>query len=253
MHSHFNIAGERFPLVEQPLDLAGTRVNLAMVPYSPEELDKIAGLRGIRERTWPYWLEDWPATYALAEVLAGEDPDQWPGPVLDLGCGAGVLAAFLRIRFGIEPYSCDFNADACRLARLNVDRNGIGPSIGRVFCGDFHSFPVQRAFGLVLAGEMLYARENQAPLLAFLVRHLLPEGTAFFADPGRSAAEGFHEAAVEAGFTVETRTLRLQVGMQGSQTGQAAQAKPSAEGSPDAPQRTKERTIAIYRLRRTIA
>ncbi len=207
MHSHFIIAGARFPLVQQPLDLAGTRVNLATVPYSPSELDRIAGLRGLEERAWPYWLEDWPATYALAEVLAGEDPATWPGPILDLGCGAGVLAAFLRLRFGIEPYSCDFNADACRLAAINVAGNGRDKPLGRVFCADFRAFPARARFGLVLAGEMLYARENQSPLLGFLGAHLVPGGAAFFADPGRSAAEGFREAAEALGFTVETRTL----------------------------------------------
>jgi SAM-dependent methyltransferase len=219
MQSHFIIAGERFPLVTETLDLAGTPVNLATVPYSPAELDRIAGLRGLKERAWPYWLEDWPATYALAEVLTKEDPADWPGPVLDLGCGSGVLAAFLRLRFGIEPFSCDFNADACRMAALNADGNGDGPAKGRVFCADFRSFPARpladrplpdrAVFGLVLAGEMLYARENQAPILDFLSRHLAPGGQALLADPGRSAAEGFREAALELDFRVETRLLPL--------------------------------------------
>lgn len=209
MQSHFIIAGERFPLVTETLDLAGTPVNLATVPYSPAELDRIAALRGLKERAWPYWLEDWPATYALAEILTREDPADWPGPVLDLGCGSGVLAAFLRLRFGIEPFSCDFNADACRMAALNADGNGHGPAKGRVFCADFRSFPASAVFGLVLAGEMLYARENQAPILDFLSRHLAPGGQALLADPGRSAAEGFREAALELGFGVETRVLPL--------------------------------------------
>jgi SAM-dependent methyltransferase len=195
--------------VTETLDLAGTPVNLATVPYSPAELDRIAGLRGLKERSWPYWLEDWPATYALAGILTAEEPADWPGPVLDLGCGSGVLAAFLRLRFGIEPFSCDFNADACRMAALNADGNGDGPAKGRVFCADFHAFPARKAFGLVLAGEMLYARENQAPILAFLSRHLAPGGQALLADPGRSAAEGFREAALELGFGVETRVLPL--------------------------------------------
>src|SRR5690606_13471591 len=112
MQSHFTIAGSRFPLVEQVIPLAGIPVPIVSVPYSPAELDRITGLRGLKENTWPYWLEDWPATYALAEVLDGESPGSWPGPVLDLGCGSGVLAAYMHLRFGIEPFSCDFNADA---------------------------------------------------------------------------------------------------------------------------------------------
>lgn len=221
MQSHFTIAGAVFPLVEQVFSLAGTPVPMVSVPYSPAELDRIAGLRGLKERTWPYWLEDWPATYALAEVLDGEDPGSWPGPVLDLGCGSGVLAAYMRLRFGVEPFSCDFNADACRLASLNA--RGAAESRGtRVFCADFRTFParsggegsgpsgpVRGLFGLVLAGEMLYARENQAPILDFLSRHLAHGGAALLADKGRSAAEGFSAAALSAGFQVETRMVRI--------------------------------------------
>lgn len=208
--------------MEQVIPLAGIPVPIVSVPYSPAELDRITGLRGLKENTWPYWLEDWPATYALAEVLDGESPGSWPGPVLDLGCGSGVLAAYMRLRFGIEPFSCDFNADACRLASLNARGPG-KPDRSRVFCADFRAFPargpgesgrgrsgpLRGLFGLVLAGEMLYARENQAPILAFLSRHLAPGGAALLADKGRSAAEGFSEAARDAGFRAETRMVRI--------------------------------------------
>ncbi|MDQ2999640.1 MAG: methyltransferase domain-containing protein [Fibrobacterota bacterium] len=212
MYSHFIIAGTRFPLVNQDLVLAGTTVNLATVPYTPAELDRIVAIRGLKERAWPYWLEDWLATYALAEVLDEEDPARWPGPVLDVGCGSGGLSTWLRIRFGLEPFSCDFNSDACRMAALNIARNGAYATKGRVFCADFRSFPAKAEFGLVLAGDMLYAQENQAPILAFLSRHLAPDGTAFLADPGRSAAEGFSLFAAAEGFKVETRKVLVQPG-----------------------------------------
>jgi SAM-dependent methyltransferase len=226
MQSHFIISGTRFPLVDKPIPLAGATVNLATVPYSPAELDRIVGLVGLKERAWPYWLEDWPATYALAAILDGEEPSAWPGPVLDLGCGSGVLAAYLRLRFGIVPFSCDFNSDACRLAARNVMRNapagqvdgahGASPmarfDASRVFCADFRAFPAKASFGLVLGGEMLYAAENQAPILGFLERHLARGGAALFADPGRSAAEGFAESARALGFRVETRELPVRAG-----------------------------------------
>jgi hypothetical protein len=68
-------------------------------------------------------------------------------------------------------------------------------------------FPSRSAFGLVLGGEMLYARENQGPILAFLDAHLAPGGAAWFADPGRSAAEGFAAAAAAAGFSATARAI----------------------------------------------
>lgn len=207
MPSHFIIAGIWFALEERTLDLAGTPLKTAFLPYSPALLDRICGLLGLKERVWPYWLEDWPATWALASILAEEDPLalSTAGPVLDLGCGSGVMGAWFRTRFGIEPYSCDFNSDACRLAALNVAANGDGLARGRVFCADMRDFPLRSRFGLVLAGEMLYARENQEPILDFLRAHLAPGGRALLADKGRSAAEGFAGRARAAGFSLKER------------------------------------------------
>ena len=205
MPSDFSIAGSRFPLEEREWALAGTRIRYSTVAYTPATLERIAALLGLRERAWPYWLEDWPATWTLAALLASETPEAWPGPVLDLGCGAGVMGAWLRARFGVEPFSCDFNADACRLASLNLAANGPVPARGRVFCADLRAFPLRLRFGLVLAGEMLYARENQQPILAFLAGHLAPGGRCLLADKGRSAAEGFAAAARAAGFAVSLR------------------------------------------------
>jgi SAM-dependent methyltransferase len=201
---------------ERVLRLAGTSVKYATLPYTPAILDSVSALLGLRERAWPYWLEDWPATWALASLLTGENPDAWPGPVLDLGCGGGVMGAWMRTRFGIEPFSCDFNSDACRLAARNVAANGIQaagtdgmvPARGRVVCADMRAFPMRLRFGLVLAGEMLYARENQGPILAFLGEHLAAGGRCLLADKGRSAAEGFPDAARAAGFTVYLRETK---------------------------------------------
>lgn len=203
---------------QRALHLAGTPVRYATVPYTPEILERVSALLGLKERAWPYWLEDWPATWALASLLADESPDAWPGPVLDLGCGAGVMGAWIRARFGVEPYSCDFNADACRLAARNVAANGIPrgsvggfiPARGRVVCADLRAFPLRTRFGLVLAGEMLYARENQTPILAFLAGHLASGGRCLLADKGRSAAEGFAGAARAAGFAVALREARAE-------------------------------------------
>jgi SAM-dependent methyltransferase len=203
MHPHFIIGGEEFPLLTRTVSIGGTDVPLSLVPYDPAQLDRIVAIRGLGEKAWPYWLEEWPATYALAEILDGEDASEWNGPILDLGCGSGFLAAYLRLRFGLKPFSCDFNADACRLAAHNA-----GPR-RRVFCADFSAFPSRAAFGVVFAGEMLYAKANHRPILDFLARHLAPQGKAFLADPGRSAASGFPEAAALAGFQVEIRETKM--------------------------------------------
>jgi SAM-dependent methyltransferase len=202
MPPDFTIAGNVFPLAERRLELAGTRIVYGTVSDVPGTLDRVAELLGLRERAWPYWLEDWPATWVLPNVLVGEDPAGWPGPALDLGCGAGILGAWLRRRFGIEPYACDFNSDACRLAALNAIANGAAPGRARAVCSDMGAFPLRVRFGLVLAGEMLYARANHDSILRFLSGHLAPGGRCLLADPGRSAADGYPGAARAAGFAV---------------------------------------------------
>lgn len=211
MPPSFRVSGRDFSLSTRVVSVAGTVVSLAEVPYTQEHLDLLAEIRGMRERDWPYWLEDWPSTYALAEALAGEDSADLGLPILDLGCGSGFLAAFLRKRWGLAVFSCDFNSDACRLAALNSDLarpSADGASTpSRVFCADFSRFPSRAAFGLILGGEMLYAKENQGPILDFLDRHLVPGGSAWLADPGRSAAAGFDAAAVNLGYRVLRRTV----------------------------------------------
>jgi SAM-dependent methyltransferase len=192
------------------MDLAGTRFRYLTVPYTSEILERISAGLGLKERAWPYWLEDWPASWAMAALLADEDPARWPGPVLDLGCGAGIMGVWLRARFGLEPYACDFNPDACRLTALNLAHNGAARARGRVVCADMGAFPLRLRFGMVLAGEMLYARENQGPILAFLADHLAPGGRCLLADKGRSAAEGFAAAAGAAGFTVASRATEAE-------------------------------------------
>ncbi len=189
--------GLDLPLGIREIRVGGTTVRLLEPVYNQATLDAVTALRGLAERVWPYWLEDWPATYALAEALATQGPGALKPPILDLGCGSGFLAAFFRTCFGLPILSCDFNADACRLAALNA---GFAGAATRVFCADFVRFPSRARFGLVLCGEMLYARENQAPILEFLDRHLAPGGSAWLADPGRSAADGFVDRAAALGF-----------------------------------------------------
>ena len=196
----FVIAGKPFPLAARIVDIAGSPITLLAPPYTQAVLEEISLLRGLGEKGWPYWLEDWKATYALAEMLAEKSIPLPDGPILDLGCGLGFLGKFMFRRFGRRIFSCDFNPDACRLAAMNIPA-------GKVFCADMTAFPSHARFSLVLAGEMLYARANREPLLSFLSSHLASGGSAWFADPGRSAAEGFAEEAAMAGFDLIVRDV----------------------------------------------
>ena len=195
-------------MVTRRVSIGTLQIPLALVPYTQANLDRVAAIRGFGERFWPYWLEEWVVTYALAEVLDRSSDVALQGPVLDLGCGSGFFALFLRLRFGIEAFSCDFNFDACRLAAYNANSTISSPSPTRcesakVFCCDFSAFPSHVQFGSVFAGEMLYSKANHSTILTFLKRHLAPCGKAYLADLGRMAASGFDLVAQAEGFQVE--------------------------------------------------
>ncbi len=209
MQPNFIIAGGEFPLSYRNLKIGGLTLRQATIEYSEQELQRIVGLRGLREKTWPYWLEEWPATYAMGDALSETGWKDISGPVLDLGCGNGMLSAFMEQRFGCRIFSCDFNFDACRLTALNRRSQG---KTAAVFCGDLNAFPSRKKFRLILAGDMLYLRTLHAPLIEFLRNHLEPDGEAWFADHGRSTSEGFLSLAEQAGFQLVLRAARSRSG-----------------------------------------
>lgn len=214
MPSHFIINNEPFVLEYRTREVGNSEIVFASIPYNPSQLEKVVGLRSLKETHWPYWLEEWPAVYALAELIKNDFQIQFLNAnsaiptILDLGCGSGFLAAFLFQSFGIKIFNCDFNFDACRLAQLNSDLNS-NKVTARTWCADFNAFPIKRKFEVVLAGEMLYTVKNHAPILKFLQKYLCVGGTAYFADPGRSAATGFLELANAYGFETEVLTTEL--------------------------------------------
>ncbi len=190
------------------------------MPYTEENLNKILAIRGIGEKTWPYWLEEWPASYAMAEILEeidfnlNQNLDQndtnlplSSARVLDLGSGSGFLAGFLKQRFDFNVFSCDFNFDACHLTRHNASINlPFEHSASRTFCADFTAFPMRKTFEFIFAGEMLYHPSLIDPILDFLKRFLSASGKAFLADRGRSSAAGFFDRAEKNGLQIKLFT-----------------------------------------------
>ncbi len=195
---HFQIGTKAFPLTEVAVNLGSRTINLLNVPTSSDNLEDIVAERGLTERRWPYWLEEWKANFALGHFLL----QNWKKPpenTLDLGCGNGFLGLLFH-EMGFRLFACDFNEDACRLAALNLRSR---QAVAQVMCADLSSFPSRMEFDLILMGDMLYARENITMVLDFLQRHLAAEGKALASDAGRSSAENFGDLAIARGFLME--------------------------------------------------
>jgi predicted nicotinamide N-methyase len=131
----------------------------------------------------PYWAELWPSGLALAESL----PPRLDGlDVVELGCGLGVPSLVAATR-GARVTAVDWAAEATDLLRENAARNGIDL---RAVHADWSS--VEGPYDLVLAADLLYEERNGDALLEALPA-LAPK--ALIAEPGRSTARGFFEAA----------------------------------------------------------
>jgi predicted nicotinamide N-methyase len=133
------------------------------------------------------------------QVLAAN----WPAEcrVVEIGCGSGLpgIAALSR---GWQVSFSDYVPLAMEVAVANAARNGY--PTGQTLFLDWRD-PPELDFDVVLASEILYDRTLHPPILKTLAKILKPGGLAWFADPGRSAAEEFLPAAKAAGWSVAVR------------------------------------------------
>lgn len=158
----------------------------------------------------PYWALLWPSGQALAEAVLAR-PEMLAGRrVLELGCGLGVTAA-AALAAGADLWAADGFPEALLFAAINCLRNaGQRPrplllnwrtEAGRTACRAL------APFDLVLAADVLYEPEDEAPLLDLVPALLAPGGAFWLAEPGRRVSREFVERAWAAGWREEASTL----------------------------------------------
>lgn len=191
-----NVGGLPIALCRREVSLAmkGGETLVSFLATEGGNLEELVERLGVLEHRWPYWLEEWPAAYVLAEFVL-QRPSLISGSVLDVGCGSGFIATALK---GVadDIMSADFNPDACRLARRNT---GIASS---VVCADYRSSPFKGRFKTILMADLAYQPDMAKAIADFLEAGLEPGGTAWMGDPGRSAFQRFMAGLEKEGWIV---------------------------------------------------
>jgi ribosomal protein L11 methyltransferase len=100
-----------------------------------------------------------------------------PGPVLDLGCGSGILAMAAAKRLHRRVLASDIDPVAVAMARYNVAANGLGALVRTVESRGYANHAIRRAgpYALIFANILARPLVRMAPDCA---RHLRPGGYA---------------------------------------------------------------------------
>jgi ribosomal protein L11 methyltransferase len=105
-----------------------------------------------------------PTTLASLELLASLPPG---GPLLDLGCGSGVLS-IAALRLGFAPVlACDVDPVCIEVTRENAERNGVAldPFVADAIADPLPAAPLWIANILRGPLEQILARPDAAPLV----------------------------------------------------------------------------------------
>lgn len=187
-----------------------------------------------------YWAELWPSALALAEMLLDGEvalPEAARAPVLELGCGAGLVAVAAALA-GARVLAADCEPLALALTRRNAKRNGVAERVETLRVDWRERYA--RRHPLILAADCLYEPAAGAYVARFLDEALEPgtEAAAIVADPERWSARHFHWTAREAGFEVQDRLRAVPLVKE-----QGPVREPAAQGE-TGPQ------VRVYTLRR---
>jgi len=129
------------------------------------------------ESLCPYFGVPWPAGVALAKYALTRFSD-FPGTVLELGCGLALPSLALAQRGHSSVTASDFHPDVPAFLEKNCRHNSVQVAYRQL---DWQE--AKRGADFLLGSDLVYDRRQPAVLVGFLLSN--PWREAIFADPGR--------------------------------------------------------------------
>jgi predicted nicotinamide N-methyase len=172
---------------------------------------------GISSAVWPLFGLLWPSGAQLAALLA-QRPVVAGERILELGCGLA-LASLVGHRRGADVTASDCHPLAESFLRENLRLNGLPPMKYRR--GQWGAVPspgpgaapsgelVQGRFDLIMGSDLLYERDAEGSLAAFIAQHAAPSGEVWIVDPDRGNRPAFNRRMAGQGFERAERRLAV--------------------------------------------
>ena len=164
---------------------------------------------GISSSNWPLFGLLWPSAAYLAARLALR-PVRAGERILEIGCGLA-LASLVGHRRGADVTASDCHPLTEAFLLENLRLNGLQPMKYRrgqwgVAAG-LLATDVQGSFDLIIGSDLLYERDADDTLAAFISRHAAPAAEVWIVDPDRGNRPAFNRGMAGQGF--EHREERL--------------------------------------------
>lgn len=144
-----------------------------------------------------------PVYAATAAVLAGSTL-----PVLDIGCGMGLLGQYLHMQGHAAPYlGLDHDPRKVLAGQRAARRIGRSAAI-ELRCADAHELPAMQADVTLLDVLHYLPAADQLSLLLLATRHLAPRGQLIIRNVLREASWRFHATRIEEFFLQASGWIR---------------------------------------------
>ena len=156
---------------------------------------------------FPLWAKIWPASWVLADYLAGM-PVVSTKKFLEIGAGIG-LVSIVAASFGHNIRATDSNPDALQFARANAVINGC-PQL-TIQSLDWNHPQLKGTVDYIVASEVTYKKADLQPLLSLFKSHLDPDGEVILSGEMRNVSMDFYQN-MESTFKVRAQRKVLRSG-----------------------------------------
>lgn len=173
------------------------------------DADGAAQRLGISTAQWPLFGLLWPSGAHLAAHLA-QRPVTPTERILEIGCGLG-LASLVGHRRGADITASDLHPLAGAFLRENLRLNGLPPMKYRhgpwVQPAEAAPGDLQGRFDLIIGSDLLYERDDQGLLAAFIERHAETVAEVWIVDPDRGNRPAFNRQMAARGYERQEQRL----------------------------------------------